>query len=96
MKSKNMLPYDYDFYFEPINPITNSREFTDELINYFSKKNKFLIIIKESMEPIIEIENQRYICKLGEPFRAWKLFKTPINPIAGRFLGYKWAYIYKC
>ena len=39
------------------------------------------------MEPVIKIDNETYICKLGEPF------KTPINPIAGRFLGYKWIYI---
>ena len=45
------------------------------------------------MEPVIKIDNETYICKLGEPFRVRKFFKTPINPIAGRFLGYKWIYI---
>ena len=48
------------------------------------------------MEPVIKIDNETYICKLGEPFRVWKFFKTPINPIAGRFLGYKWIYIAIC
>lgn len=91
-----MLSYNYDLYFEPVNPITTPREFTDELIKYFSKENKFLTIIEESMEPIIEIKDCRYICKLGEPFRSCKLFKTPINPTSGIFLGYKWVYIYKC
>lgn len=95
MKVKNMLSQDYDLYFEPINPITTAREFTDELINYCSKENKDLTIIEETMQPTIEIEGNKYICKLGEPFRACKLFKTPINPTAGRFLGYKWVYIYK-
>lgn len=53
----------------------------------------FITIIKESMEHIIKIDNETYICKLGEPFRVWKFFKTPINPIAGRFLGIN-GYIY--
>lgn len=47
------------------------------------------------MEPIFELDEGRYICKLGEPFRACKAIKSPINPVAGRFLGYKWVYIYK-
>ncbi len=91
---KKLLSYDYKFYIEPTNPITTPEEFTNELITYFSQKNMLITIIKESMEPVIKIDNETYICKLGEPFRVWKFFKTPINPIAGRFLGYKWIYIY--
>lgn len=96
MKLEDMLPYNYDLYFEPVNPITTAREFTDELVKYFSEENICLTILEESMEPIIELEEQRYICNLGEPFRTCKLVKIPINPISARFLGYRWVYIYKC
>ncbi|WP_018591233.1 hypothetical protein [Terrisporobacter glycolicus] len=65
------------------------------MINYFSREGKCITIIEESMEPIFELDEGRYICKLGEPFRACKAIKCPINPVAGRFLGYKWVYIYK-
>ena len=94
MNLKKLLSYDYAFYLEPSNPITSSEEFKNELIKSFLQQNKEIIIIEESMEPVISIDGEKYICKLGEPFRAWKLFKTPINPIAGRFLGYKWIYAY--
>lgn len=42
----------FEFYFEPDNPRTDPREFTDELIKYCKKNNKDLTIIHEGMEPI--------------------------------------------
>ena len=95
MKNNTLFNSNYDLYFEPKNPITTPHEFIDEIIDYFSKKNQFVSILDECMEPKIKINDEEYICKLDEPFRQWKFFKTPINPIAGRFLGYKWVYIYK-
>ena len=42
---KKLLPYDYKVYIEPTNPITTPKEFTNELIKYFYKKNMFITII---------------------------------------------------
>lgn len=95
MKKINLLDSKYDLYFEPENPITTKEEFTDEVMKHFSKENKFVSMVNESMEPEITVDGETYICRLGEPFRTNKLFKTPINPIAGRFLGYKFVYLYK-
>lgn len=91
---KKCLSYDYKFYIEPTNPITTPEEFTNELIEYFSKKNMFITIITEGMEPVIKIDNETYVCKLGEPLRVCKFLKIPIKPISGKFLGYKWIYAY--
>lgn len=99
MISKEMLSYDYDLYFEPNNPITNPKEFSNELIRHFSCEKKFITIIEESMTPIIEIDDKRYVCKLGKPFsffKPLKYIKFPLNPNSLNYLGYKWVYIYKC
>ncbi|WP_154658890.1 hypothetical protein [[Clostridium] dakarense] len=41
-------------------PITNSREFTDELIRHCSNNNKDLVIIHEGMEPVVKISFSNY------------------------------------
>lgn len=97
VKSRNItfLDYKYDLYFEPENPITTPQEFSQEIIEHFSKENQFVSIVTESMEPRIQIDDEEYFCRLGRPFRTWRAIKVPINPFAGDFLGYKWVYIYK-
>lgn len=92
---KKPLSYDYDLFFEPENPINTEREFTDEIINYCEREKRELIILQEGMEPIVEIDSEKYVCKLGEAFRVWKIFKMPINANSYRNLGYKWVYLYK-
>lgn len=82
----------YAFYFEPEQPITGPREFTDELIKYCKKSNKDLTIIHEGMEPIAIIDDVRYICMLEQP----RMINIPIVPLfyANSF-GFKWVYLYK-
>lgn len=94
-KDIKFLDYNYDFYFEPENPITTPKDFTAEIAKHFAKEHQFVSILHESMEPTIKINNEIYICRLGVPLRTWKTIKVPISPFAGRFLGYKWVYIYK-
>lgn len=95
IKEVKLLNPDYDMFIEPENPIMTKEEFTNEIMKHFHKEDRFVTMTKESMEPEIEIDGEKYICRLGEPFRTNKMFKFPVNPIAGRFLGYKFIYIYK-
>jgi len=82
----------YEFYFEPDQPITNLREFTDELIKYCNKNNKDLTIIHEGMEPIVIIDDIKYICMLEQP----RMINVPILPaFYVNSYGFKWVYIYK-
>jgi hypothetical protein len=82
----------YSFYFEPDQPITNDREFTDELVKYCKKNNKDLTIIHEGMEPIVEIDNEKYVCMLEQP----KMLNIPILPLFFvNSYGFKCVYIYK-
>lgn len=82
----------YSFFFEPEQPITNSREFTDELIKYCKKSNKDLTIIHEGMEPIVIVDNIKYICMLEQP----RIINIPILPaFYANSYGFKWVYLYK-
>lgn len=94
-KDIRLLDYNYDLYFEPETPITTPDEFTRELRNHFSKEHQAVVILSEGMEPKIKIGDEEYICRLGEPLRTVQTLKMPIRPFGGRFLGYKWVYIYK-
>lgn len=81
----------FRFNFEPKKPITNPREFTDELISYCKKENKDLTILHEGMEPIVSINGEEYICMLENP----KLVSMPILSLfASNTYGFKWVYIY--
>lgn len=96
-RTKRALVYncDYDLYFEPKQPITTPEEFVDEIVKHFEEENEHVSILKVGMQPRILLNNIEYECKLGEPSRVWNPIKYPINSFSGRFLGYKWVYIYK-
>lgn len=82
----------YAHFFEPDDPITNKREFTDELIKYCKKENKDLTILHEGMEPIVLIDGEKYVCMLEQP----RMINIPIIPaFYTSSYGFKWVYIYK-
>lgn len=47
-------------YFDPKDIIENSKEFTRELIIYKEENDLNLFIIKEGMEPLVEIDGVKY------------------------------------
>lgn len=91
MDIKNGLPKKPDMWFEPSIPITTAREFTDEIFKYANKENKDITILKEGLEPVISINNEKYFCMLQEP----RLLNLPIPLFATHTYGFKFVYIYK-
>lgn len=82
----------YAYFFEPDDPITTKREFTDELIKYCKKENKDLTIIHEGMEPVVLIDGEKYVCMLEQP----RMINIPIIPaFYANSYGFKWVYIYR-
>lgn len=82
----------YQYCFEPKNPITNEREFTEELIKYCDSNKSNLTIIHEGMEPIVIINGVKYIAILETP----KVVNIPFLPIFyASSYGFKWVYLYK-
>lgn len=82
----------YSFYFEPNEPITTPREFTDELIAYGKREKKDLCITHEGMEPVVLIDGKKYLCILEQP----RMVNTPVVPIfVSNTYGFKWVYIYE-
>lgn len=78
-------------YFEPDEPITNSKEFTNELIKYCNKNNKDLTIIHEGMEPVVIIDGAKYLCMLEQP----RMIDIPILPaFYVQSYGFKFVYFY--
>ena len=63
---KEILP-NATIVFEPENPITNKKEFTNELIVYCDKMKSELVILKESMSPTVAINGMVYIAQLELP-----------------------------
>lgn len=57
----------WQYCFEPKNPITNEKEFTDELFKYADKEKLNLVILEESMRPIVTINGVKYIAVLEVP-----------------------------
>ena len=90
-KAKKSLPETYTYWFEPDDPIMNKKDFTNELIRYCDKNHKDLIILKEGMEPVVQIDGKQYLCMLEQP--------RSVN-FAGSFFfmaktyGFKFVYIY--
>ena len=91
-----LLPPNHSMYIEPSAPITTPREFTDELVKHFSQQGKSITVQEESMEPVIEVDDVIYVCKLGEPYRAFNPLKVPIRSGSLSYLGYQWIYLYRC
>lgn len=90
-----LLPHNHDMYIEPTDPITTPQEFTHELVKYFSQEGKSITVHQESMEPVIEVEGVIYVCRLGEPYRAFNPLKVPIRSGSLSYLGYQWIYLYR-
>ena len=90
-----LLPHNHELYIEPTNPITTPQEFTHELVKYFSQEGKSITVQQESMEPVIEVEGVTYVCRLGEPYRAFNPLKVPIRSGSLSYLGYQWIYLYR-
>lgn len=90
-----LLPHNHELYIEPTDPITTPQEFTHELVKYFSQEGKSITVQQESMEPVIEVEGVTYVCRLGEPYRAFNPLKVPIRSGALSYLGYQWIYLYR-
>lgn len=91
-KARAYLPAKSKFFFEPDDPITTKREFTDELIKYANKKNLDLTILKESMEPIIRLDGKTYICMLEMPRTLH--FPFSIFFVTKTF-GFRFVYLYE-
>lgn len=82
----------YVYKFEPDNPIINPHDFTNELIKYCERNNKKLYINHEGMEPIVTIDNIKYIGMLEQP----KMIDIPILPMFyTQSYGFKWVYLYE-
>lgn len=90
-----LLPHNHELYIEPTDPITTPQEFTHELVKYFSQEGKSITVQQESMEPVIEVDGVTYVCRLGEPYRAFNPLKVPIRSGALSYLGYQWIYLYR-
>ena len=88
------IPPDSDRWFEPDEPILNKQEFTKELIKYAEREKLDLMILKEGIEPIVEINGERYMCMLESP----RMLKFPwsIFFATSHSFGFKFVYLYKC
>jgi len=102
MHKASKMDLNFSMYFEPEGGINTPREFTDEIIAWANKEGKNLVILEESMEPIIKLDDVEYTCKLGVPEVAAQSAIFPkiglpkgFTPSVGKFLGYKWVYLYE-
>lgn len=82
----------YDIMIEPEEPVNTPREFTMELARWADKEGRHLVILRESMVPLVEVDGQRYMGVLqiphsGPPFSAWLL--------SFYALGFRFIYLYK-
>lgn len=91
----------YDIFFEPDGGINTPEEFTDELLAWAKREKKEITVLAGGMEPEIILDGKRYVCRLGNPELAGqnspvrKMLKLPgIETSVGRWLGYKWVYLY--
>lgn len=91
-KAKDMLPPSASYSFEPSDPITNPREFTDELIAFAQRENLDLTILKEGMCPVVELDGVRYMGMLEIP----RMLHFPLSIFfAPRSYGFRFAYLYR-
>ncbi len=90
-KARGCIP-SATIFFEPIEPITNEREFTDELFKYADKEKLNLVILKEGMRPIVTINGVKHVAVLEIP----RMINIPLLPIfCAQSYGFKWVYLYK-
>ena len=87
------IPPDSGRWFEPDEPILSKQDFTKELIKYAEREKLDLMILREGIEPIVEIEGERYMCLLESPRMLkfpWSIFFATSNSF-----GFKFVYLYK-
>lgn len=90
-----LLPYNHDMYIEPTDPITTPAEFSHQLILHFTQAGKGVTLLELGMEPVIEVDGVTYVCRLGEPYRAFNPLRVPIRSGSLSHLGYQWIYLYR-
>lgn len=102
MKKEGFVDLNFSLYFEPESGINTPEEFTEELTAWAQREEKHLRVLEATMEPVIILDGETYVCKLADPDVAsqknslWKVFcKQGVTHSVGRFLGYKWVYLYK-
>ena len=100
MRRPHLIELDYDAHFEPENGINTPKEFTEEIFLWARREQKDVTVLEESMEPVIRLEDQKYVCRLGKPginrnpiakALGFKGSSAPMGPM----LGYSWVYLYK-
>ena len=100
MKAAGKADLNFALWFEPENGIRTPREFTDALLAWANREKKDMVILEESMEPMVCIGGKSYLCRLQDPDlqrqKALKfLTKTGYTHSVGPLLGYKWVYLYE-
>lgn len=102
MKDAGFVDLNFALYFEPEAGINTPEEFAEALTAWAQRKEMRLCILEATMEPVIILDGETYVCKLADPEVAsqknslWKAFcKQGVTHSVGRFLGYKWVYLYK-
>ncbi len=100
---KGYFDLNYEMFFEPEGGgINTPREFTEELFAWAKREQKEITVLAEGMEPEIELDGKHYVCRLGNPGLAGqnnpvrKTLKLPgTESVVGRWLGYKWVFLYE-
>lgn len=90
---KATIPPNSEKWFEPDEPIINCHDFTVELCKYAEKNKEQLTILKEGMEPTVEINGERYLCMLESPRMLkfpWSIFFATSSSF-----GFKFVYMYR-
>lgn len=99
IKRTEIIPLDYKMYIEPEKGINDPEEFAAELLNWSRRERKKLLIKEHGMKPVISMDGKNYLCRLGNPCQCIeqeKIFRFPgVNQPVGKWLGYKWIYLYE-
>nr|WP_307993329.1 MerR family transcriptional regulator [uncultured Niameybacter sp.] len=91
-KAKGCMPPSYSYWFEPNEPIIKREDFTKELCIFADKNGLDLTILRESMEPVILIGEEKYFCMLQTP----QILPFPFSIFfASHTYGFRFVYIYK-
>lgn len=91
-KIKDKLPKDSKYWFDPKEPILTKEQFTDELYFFAQEEGLELSVFKESMNPKVLINGEKYIAVLEIP----RMLKFPLSIFfAPHSYGYKAVYLYE-
>ncbi len=80
----------YDIKFRPNEKILSARDFTKELRQFFHYKGEDVSVIKESLSPIVEIDNKIYYAVLEFPHLVEAEKKKDLENMANK---HKWIYL---